>query len=270
MHNSVANEQYSTKIDRGSFKKYLSSWTSELGIRVESDKFDLLLDDLLLVLEKNIVVNLTSIRDPYDALILHTLDSLAFLRPLDTHLSRFVKSIRLLDMGSGGGFPGIPLACSRDYEIVLLDSVGKKAAACDEFVHELGIEKRVTAVHSRLEDYARTSFGSFDCVVARALSSLDVLLEYASPFLKMGGYLICGKGKPDDNEIAKSELVEGLCGFSRVSRETFELPDEYGHREFFVYKKTWNPQIKLPRKNGEAKNNPLADSKRVSRETSKR
>lgn len=270
MHKSVANNQHSLDIDRGVFKENLSSWSSELGIHLESNKLDMLVDDLLLVLEKNKVVNLTSICDPYDALVLHILDSVAFLGPLDRYLGQPAQAIRILDMGSGGGFPGIPLACSRNYDVVLLDSVGKKVAACDEFTHELGLQNRVTCVHSRLEDYARSDYGSFDCVVARALSSLDVLLEYSSPFLKIGGYLICGKGNPNDTELFKAELTEDFCGFLLVSRETFELPEDYGHREFFVYRKTKKSQIKLPRKNGEAKNNPLAESKLVSRETGRR
>lgn len=267
MDTNFVSKDFSSEVDKDLYKDQLSRLLPELGVQVSDSTLDLLIDDLLLMLEKNKVINLTSIRDPHDALVLHTLDSLAFLSPLDEYLGKSQKPIRLLDMGTGGGFPGIPLACSRDYDFVLLDSVGKKISACEEFVHKLGLENRVSCVHSRLEDYARTSYGLFDCVVARALSSLDVLLEYASPFLKQGGYLFCGKGNPCDDELHRSSLVETLCGFTRVSRETFELPENYGHREFLIYKKTDKSQIKLPRKNGDAKSKPLVDSKLVSRET---
>ena len=142
--------------------------------------------------------------------------------------------------------------------MTLLDSVGKKVKACSEFADDLLLSDRVQCVHGRLEEYAKVIHGSQDVVVARALAPLDILLEYAEPYLKRNGYLVFGKGKPDEEELSKAAYVSSLLGYSNVSRETFELPYDMGHREIFVYQKTSRSKVKLPRRNGEARNNPLA------------
>ena len=245
------------------------------------------------MLKKNEVLNLTAIRDFDEALILHTYDSLLFVDVMrrlgasshkddtaaaqsDVHNSaeerathqtfnesQGVESLsgsRVLDMGTGGGFPGIPVACSTEAEVTLLDSVGKKISACNEFVVELNLGARVHGVHSRLEDFAKfkAERGSYDFVLARALASLDVLLEYATPLCRMGGFVVLSKGTPDAEELAHAEVTADICGIRLVSRETFELPENHGHREFYVYQKVRPSRVKLPRKNGEARKNPLA------------
>ena len=213
---------------------------------------------LQLMLAKNERVNLTSIRDQRDALVLHSLDSLLFAKVISNHLDLCDPSMAGLDMGTGGGFPGIALACVSDLQMTLLDSVGKKVSACQEFVDILGIDNQVSCVHSRLEDFALEQYESFDFVTARALASLDILLEYGAPFVPQGGYFFFGKANPTKEELAASKKVAKMLGIILVSRETFELPNEYGHREIFVYQKVNPSRIKLPRKNGEARKNPLA------------
>ena len=212
---------------------------------------------LYLMYKKNEVVNLTSIRSMPDGLILHAFDSLLFAKVIQEYLP-LESSIHLLDMGTGGGFPGIPLACVSSFKVDLLDSVGKKIAACNEFSSELGISDRVHAYHARLEEFVKQTGRSFDCVTARALAKLDILLEYAEPYVKQGGYVFFGKANPEQDEIDDALKVATLCGFEFVSRETFELPLEMGHREIFVFKKARKSKVKLPRKNGEARNHPLS------------
>ena len=255
---STNTELELVSFNRKMFAAKLSGWSDEFELSLTADQINLLLTDLKLMLEKNRVLNLTSIREPYDALVLHTLDSLLFLKPLDK-LCESNKSSTLLDMGTGGGFPGIPLACTRPYEVTLLDSVGKKVAACSEFADSLGLSDRISCVHSRLEDFAIDKPHCFNFVVARALSSLDVLIEYATPFLSNKGYLICGKGNPSDAELHNAAVSANICGLQLVSRETYEVPADYGHREFYIYKKVVASKVKLPRKSGEAKRNPLSN-----------
>ncbi len=233
---------------------YIDAYELKVGLKEASG----VLYHLQLMLEKNETLNLTSIKDPKDALVLHSLDSLIFLHTMSEYLNKEQKH-QVLDMGTGGGFPGIPLACSTEWNLTLLDSVGKKVNACQEFVDQLGMTSQVSCVHSRLEDFALKNGGRYKAVCARALASLDVLLEYASPFIGMNGYLFFGKANPDENELLRASKVAKLLGFENVSRETFELPEDYGHREIFVYQRVAKSKVKLPRRNGEARKNPLAD-----------
>ena len=258
MSKSTDTDIESISFNTKKFSAKLFEWSDEYGLSLTADQIQLLLTDLKLMLEKNHVLNLTSIREPFDALVLHILDSLLFLKPLDK-LCESERDSTLLDMGTGGGFPGIPLACTRPYQVTLLDSVGKKVAACSEFADYLGLSSRITCVHSRLEDYAKDNPHSFNFVVARALSSLDVLIEYATPFLSNKGYLICGKGNPSDVELNNAALSANICGLQLVSRETYELPADYGHREFYIYKIVAASKVKLPRKSGDAKRNTLSN-----------
>ena len=257
MPKSTDTELESISFNPKKLSAKLFEWSDEYDLSLTADQIQLLLTDLKLLLEKNHVLNLTSIREPFDALVLHILDSLLFLKPLDK-LCESERDSTLLDMGTGGGFPGIPLACTRPYEVTLLDSVGKKVAACSEFADYLGLSSRITCVHSRLEDYAKDNPHSFNFVVARALSSLDVLIEYATPFLSRTGFLICGKANPSDVELENAALSAKICNLQLVSRETYELPADYGHREFFIYRKVGSSKVKLPRKAGEAKRNPIS------------
>ena len=130
--------------------------------------------------------------------------------------------------------------------------------ACNEFVEEMGLKDRVHASHARLEEFVKETGRAFDIVTARALAKLDVLIEYAEPYVKRGGYLFFGKANPDAQEIRDAKIVAKICGFEIVSRETFELPDNFGHREIVVLQKISKSKVRLPRKNGEAKNNPLS------------
>lgn len=217
----------------------------------------LVIHHLYLMYQKNAFINLTSIRTMPDGLILHSFDSLLFAKVIDEYIALDSYALAL-DMGTGGGFPGIPLAAVSNFNVELLDSVGKKVNACNEFVEEMGLEDRVHASHARLEEFVRETGRAFDIVTARALAKLDVLIEYAEPYVKQGGYLFFGKANPDAQEITDAKMVAKICGFEIVSRETFELPENFGHREIVVLRKISKSKVRLPRKNGEAKNNPLS------------
>lgn len=271
----------------------LVSYCSHYGYQLNPERAADALSHLRFVLDKNEVINLTSITSWDDALVLHVLDSLLFVPALykaqtyslsdsapyldvtsnssskfffdlnveDNHGASLISNkTKVADMGTGAGFPGIPIACMTDASVVLLDSVNKKILCCHEFVNRLELNHRVDAVHCRLEEYGslKPNRESFDFVVARALASLDVLIEYAAPLIKRNGCLILSKGNPDLDELSRANAVSKLCGFECVSRETLELPNDYGHREFFTFKKVRPSSVKLPRKNGEARRNPLA------------
>ncbi len=261
----------------GDFVVALMKLASGFGIKLDSDAAVSVVRHLQLMLEKNAVTNLTSIRNPARALVLHSLDSLLFakvfqeisgLQPVFFNgASADFSRISCLDMGTGGGFPGIPLACVYPFQMTLLDSVGKKIAACDSFIDTLHLSCHVHTVHMRLEDFAIDHKRCFNLIVARALAPLDVLTEYAEPLVSKDGFLVLSKGVPSVEELDNVSYVSKLCGFELVSRETMELPNSMGTRTFYIYKKVANAGVKLPRKDGEARKHPLADRRHVSRET---
>lgn len=237
--------------------RMLENLSEQYSLGFSQHQLLLVMHHLYLMYQKNAFINLTSIRTMPDGLILHSLDSLLFAKVIDEYIALDSYALAL-DMGTGGGFPGIPLAAVSNFNIELLDSVGKKVNACNEFVEEMGLENRVHASHARLEEFVKETGRAFDIVTARALAKLDVLIEYAEPYVKQGGYLFFGKANPDAQEIRDAKMVAKICGFEIVSRETFELPENFGHREIVVLRKISKSKVRLPRKNGEAKNNPLS------------
>lgn len=226
---------------------------AEYGISCDERRASLLVRHLDLVIEKNKVMNLTRIIDASDALVLHIVDSLLPLACKDMKLS---GSSSFVDMGTGAGFPGIPLGIMTDAHGTLIDSVGKKVSAVNEFIAALGLDNLVVE-HGRLEDLACSLRGTQDYVFARALARTNILIEYAAPFLKKNGLLVVSKAHPDQEELEEAQRAGELCGLTYVSRETYELPRDLGHREILLYQKTGKAKIKLPRKAGTAKREPL-------------
>ena len=226
---------------------------SQFGISLTQEQAQMLVSYLGLVIEKNKVVNLTRITNPSEAITLHLVDSLL---PLVSNSLHVDESSKILDMGTGAGFPGVPVAVVTGAQALLVDSVRKKTDAVAEFVAALGLGN-VSTRHSRLEELARELTSSQDVVFARAVARTNVLIEYATPYLSQNGVLVVGKGRPEDDEITEAEKAAALCGLSLVSHETFELPHDLGHREILIYKKVGKSKIKLPRRTGLAKSQPL-------------
>jgi 16S rRNA (guanine527-N7)-methyltransferase len=207
---------------------------------------------LELVIERNKTINLTRILDPQEALFLHIMDSLLLKKALDK-----CPEGPFVDIGTGAGYPGIPLAIATGRDACLVDSVGKKIAALSDFISELGMDGQVHAESCRIEDLGRRERGRYSAAVARAVAPAGVIIEYAAPLLKKGGRVLIAKARPSDEEIETARSVAKICGLTNVSRETFELPHELGHREVLVYERVGNPRIKLPREVGRARHQPL-------------
>lgn len=238
-----------------------------LGIEVGEQECLREVDYLEMVLEKNQYLNLTAVRDFKKGLILHLVDSLLYLRPMrkycpfveyenDTDEIGFVT---FLDMGCGAGFPGIPLAIAEPmYRGLLCDSTKKKIAAVDEFVSKLGFEDRLRTSSERLEELPHQYRDGFAFVIVRALSSLPTLLEYAAPLLADDGVLVVSKGTPEESEVRRASRVETMVGVELIDREEYELPIDSGHRTLFIYGRTGEPRVRLPRAVGMATSQPLA------------
>lgn len=226
---------------------------TEYRIPCSESQASTLVSYLNLVIEKNKVMNLTRIVNPHDAITLHLVDSLLPLSCNEIHLN---ASTSLLDMGTGAGFPGVPLAVMTNSSALLVDSVGKKVAAVHDFCESLGLSN-IQTCHARLEDLANEYRCSQDFVFARAVARTNTLIEYATPFLKQNALLVLEKGNPKDDELSEAQRAAEICGVSLISRNAFELPRDLGHREILIYQRTRGCKIKLPRRVGLAKNEPL-------------
>ena len=228
----------------------LIAYCSQLDLDLDVSDAKLCVRHLLMVNQVNQYMNLTRISDIHEALVLHVVDSLSLTRDLPIEPERF------LDMGTGAGFPGIPFAIYTGCEGVLLDSVGKKVNAVNAFITELGLDA-VTAVHDRCESYVSKHASEFDTVFARAVGQMNLIVEYATPFIEEDGYLVMAKANPSDEERRIADKTAELCGLELVGVDEFDLPCDLGHRTVFLYQKVSKPKVKLPRAVGLAKKQPL-------------
>lgn len=230
----------------------LAAALGRLELELSQQVQDQLLSFLDLVVEKNKVLNLTRITSFDDAVVLHLEDSLSILETFRQTSGEF------LDIGTGGGFPGIPMGITTERNGVLLDSVKKKAVAVGEFIEQLGLQERLRAVGMRSEELAAEMPGHFGVVTARAVSSLPAVEELATPLLKHGGHLIAMRGPDTPEDIERGKAAAKLLGLTLVERLEFTIgPEREYHRSLCVFEKTSKPKVKLPRHPGYASKRPL-------------
>ena len=208
-----------------------------------------------LLTEWNKVMNLTSITEKDEVILKHFVDSIS----VAAAVLEFSKKAKILDVGTGAGFPGIPLKITfPDTNVTLLDSLNKRVLFLQEVTDSLGL-KKITAIHDRAEDAARKPElrGRFEIVVSRAVAALPVLAEYTLPFLKEGGYLICYKTPEAEKELEEAAHAISVLGGGKSSIYEYTLPGTDITRSFIVIKKIKATPKAYPRKAGTAKKNPL-------------
>ena len=233
--------------------KALKTIFEEKNIEISEKQLELFEGYRHLLLEKNKVMNLTAIEEEEEVNYKHFLDSVLPLTMVDIK-----KGASFIDIGTGAGFPAIPMKIMRpDIKMTLLDSLNKRIRFLEEVNEDLslGVEN---LIHGRAEELGRQSKyrEQFDIVIARAVSQLNTLSEYALPFVKPGGYFIAMKGPKAEEEIAAGEnAVKLLNGKIELVKE-YSLTGEE-ERTLILIKKTGNAAKKYPRGGGKPKKAPL-------------
>lgn len=225
---------------------------NELGITLSEEQMQQFLTYYEMLVEKNKVMNLTAITEFDEVVEKHFLDSLSLVKAYD-----LTKPVRILDLGTGAGFPGIPLKIAfPELEIVLADSLNKRILFLDEVIAELGLQK-ITTVHARAEELARNKEyrETFDLVVSRAVANLASLSEYCVPFVKLGGKFISYKSGEIEEELTNAKRAIFLLGGKTEEVVKFDLYEQ--KRSFVLIKKEKGTPKTYPRKAGTPTKSPL-------------
>lgn len=232
----------------------LDQGCQEMGIVLNGEQKQQFVDFYEYLVEKNKVMNLTGITEFQEVLVKHFLDSLACVKAVDI---KKVKSI--MDVGTGAGFPGVPLKIAFPHlEACLLDSLKKRVNFLEETFDILKLTG-ITAVHGRAEEYAKNKAyrESFDLCVSRAVSNLATLSEYCLPYVKVGGSFISYKSGTVQKEAEQAEKAVKILGGKIKDVVYFSLPDSEIQRSLVVIEKIKSTPGKYPRKAGTPLKEPL-------------
>lgn len=230
----------------------LLSDAGKLGISLTDEQiklFDMLSE---LLVEQNKTMNLTAITDPDGIAVKHFADSISALSAYD-----FAENAKVLDVGTGAGFPSIPLLIARpDLEMTMIDSTAKKLKYVASTVEALGLSAEV--LHTRAEEAGQNKEyrEKFDIVCSRAVAALNVLCEYCLPFVKVGGVFLAMKGAKAQEEIADAKNAIKTLGGKIVGEKSFTLSDG-GERTIVIIKKISQIPPKYPRVSAQIAKKPL-------------
>ena len=231
------------------FKDRLSRELNQFSIILENSQINQFYQYYELLDEWNKVMNLTAITDQNEVITKHFVDSLALVKAMGEIST---KEYKIIDIGTGAGFPGIPLKIAfPQLKITLMDSLNKRIKFLNEVIEQLGL-KEITAVHSRAEDLGRDKDyrEKYDLSVSRAVANLSTLSEYCMPFVKPGGFFISYKSGKIEEELSSAKHAIFLLG-GKVNRiESFTLDGAEAERTLIKIEKVSEISKKYPRKAG--------------------
>ena len=217
-----------------------------------------------LLTEWNSFMNLTAITEFGEVCKKHFIDSLSLIKAKDEILSAVEKdpekdSLSMIDVGTGAGFPGIPLKIAfPKWKVTLLDSLGKRVKFLNEVIEKLGLEK-ISAYHGRAEDFAAKEEyrGNFDLCTSRAVANMSTLSEYCIPFIKRNGLFIAYKSEKVTEELAGANNAVTLLGGKVMGQIDYRLPNSDIYRNLVLIQKEKDTSKKYPRKAGLPSKEPL-------------
>ena len=232
---------------------------NKINIEISDDQINCFEKYYELLIEKNKVMNLTAITDKEDVIVKHFIDSIALIPYLLDKGININNKLKIIDIGTGAGFPGLPLKIMMpDVKFTLLDSLNKRVSFLNEVIDELKL-KDIEALHGRAEDYASDNKyrEKYDICVSRAVANLSTLSEYCIPFVKEDGYFISYKAGESEEEINKSKNAIKILGGKINKVEEFVLPGTDASRVFVFIRKQELTDKKYPRKAGVPAKKPL-------------
>ena len=239
-------------MEKDVFSRKMLEPLKDLQIELNKEQIEQFYLYMNLLLEWNQKINLTAIVEPEEIIQKHFIDSLT--------ISKYIsENARIVDVGTGAGFPGIPLSIVRkDLDNVLLDSLNKRVNFLNEVIDKLKLSK-VQAIHTRVEEFAKNKNyrEKFDYATSRAVANLSTLSEYLLPLVKVGGRCICMKGSEIEEELEHSQGAICLLGGKIERVDKFVLPKSDIGRNVVLIAKKKNTLLKYPRKAGIPAKKPL-------------
>jgi len=234
-------------------KNYLKTSAEKISIELSERQLEQFNVFYELLVNANKFFNLTAITEMHEVVLKHFIDSIAISK------FRNLSNSRVIDIGTGAGFPGIPLAIIYpNAEFVLLDSLKKRLNFIDKVLLEIGV-KNVTTIHGRAEDVGKNPIyrEQFDICVSRAVASLPILLELCIPLVKVGGEFISYKSELLQEEILKAKRAMTILHTTLKEQFNYSIPDTDFYRVFAIFTKDEKLENKYPRQAGKLQKSPL-------------
>lgn len=234
------------------FRNNMIELARKINIELEDEQVQKYFDYMNLLLEWNEKVNLTAITEMEDVILKHFIDSMTILKYIE-------NSKNIIDVGTGAGFPGIPVAIMQpEVEITLLDSLNKRIMFLEEVAKKINL-KNIKTVHSRAEDFGQNKLNreNYGIAVSRAVANMSSLVEYLLPLVKVGGVCICMKGSEIDKELEEAKFAIKELGGKIEKVENFILPNSNIERNIVIIQKVKETPKKYPRKSGTPSKSPL-------------
>lgn len=235
------------------FTKIFKDLAREVNLEISDKKIEKFYEYMKLIQEWNEKINLTAILEPREMIIKHFIDSLTIAKKIP-------DGALVIDVGTGAGFPGIPLKIYNEkIKITLLDSLNKRTVFLNEVVSKLNLGEGTNIIHGRAEECAQNPIyrEKYDYAVSRAVAPLNILLEYLVPYVKINGEVIAMKGSNAEEEIEQSKRALKELDSEIKEKIKINLPQNCGERAIIIIQKNKNTKKQYPRKAGIPKKNPL-------------
>lgn len=239
-------------MDKKEFIEEFEKYLKKMQIKFSEEQYNQFYKYMNLLIEWNKKINLTAIIEPKEIILKHFVDSLTIAKYIE-------ENKKVADVGTGAGFPGIPLKIYRkDLKITLIDSLNKRLNFLNGVIAELEL-KEINTVHGRAEELGQNKEyrEKFDIVTSRAVANLSTLSEYLIPFIKKDGKCIYMKTLELDEELEKAKKAINILGGKIIKTDKFYLPESEIGRSIVVVEKEKQTPIKYPRKPGTPSKEPL-------------